>query len=292
MLGAALVQGDEVVIVVTVGGGTRQQHHIRQRGQFGECLGNPLLGRLAVDLLAAVEQRAAHFFLLVAQDHAGTAAGGGQRSRQAGRTGADDQHVAVMVHVVVDVRVGLDRAATQAGGLADVLLVLRPGRGRRHEGLVVEARRHELATDLADDAHQVAVDVGPAVGALGHQAVVQGLLGGTHVGHLAGFGRAQLNDGVRLVGTGGHQTTRTGVLEAAVQHVDAVGQQGRGQRVTREALIAHAVEGEAQRALAVDPAAVAETVALAHFAAPLLESCAEALALRDSAVTAGCWPGK
>ena len=278
------MQGHEVVIVIAIGGGARQQQHVRQGGELGQHRGHPLCGRATVDRLAAVEQRTAHLFLLVAQDDARTAAPGGQRGGQATGAGADDEHVAVMVHVVVDVRIALDRATTQACGLADVLLVLRPRRGRRHEGLVVEARRHELTTQGAQQTHHVAVYVGPAIGALGDQAVVQRLLRGAHVGHLARFGGTQLHDGVGLIGSSGHHTTRTGVLEAAIDDVHTIGEQGRGERVAGKALEADAIEVETQRARAVDAAAGAETIALAHFAAPL----SEAEPLRDSAVTTGC----
>jgi hypothetical protein len=96
---------------------------------------------------------------------------------------------------------------------------------RVHEGFVVETRRHHAAADLAEDAHHVVVDVRPAVGAGGDQACVQRLLRGAHVGDLGGFGGTDLQDRVRLFGTGGEDAARARILEAATDDVDAVGQQ-------------------------------------------------------------------
>jgi len=224
VLGAALMQGDEVVVVVAVGGGAGQQQHVGQTGELGDDALHQIRGRAAVDHLAGVEQRAAHFLLLVAQDHARPGAAGGQRGGETRRAGTDHQHVALAIDVVVDVRVALPGRPAEARRLADVLLVLWPQGGRRHEGLVVEARRHEAAAHLADHAHHVAVHAGPAVGARRHQIAVQRLLGRAHVGHLLGVGLAHLEDGVRLLGAGSHDAARARVLEAAVDHVHAVGE--------------------------------------------------------------------
>src|SRR5690606_31002131 len=124
------------------------------------------------------------------------------------------------------------------------------------------------AADLADDAHDVVVDVRPAVGAGGHQACVQCLLGGTHVGDLGGFAGADLQDGVRLFGTGGDDAARTRVLEAAADDVDTVGQQCGGQGVTGIALVGLAVEGEVQDLAAIDATAAGEAIGLAHTFSP------------------------
>ncbi len=264
VVGEALVDGEEVVVVVAVHRGARQQHDFRQRLQLGQHLRHPFGGGLAVEGLAGVQQAAAELFLLVGQDHPGAGARGSQGRGQAGGAGADHQHVAVAVHPVVAVRVDLGGRAAQARGLADVLLVRQPHGLRVHEGLVVEAGGHHLAADLAEHAHQVVLHVRPAVGAAGHQARVQGLLGGAHVGHLGGLARADLQDGVGLLGAGRDYAAGAGVLEAAADHVDAVGQQGGGQAVAGEALVLLAVEGEGQRLAAVDATATGKAIDLAH----------------------------
>ena len=171
--------------------------------QLGHGVRDPLGGGLAVEGLAGVQQAAAELFLLVGENHPRAAASGGEGGGQAGRAGADHQHVAVVVHPVVAVRIDLGRRAAQAGGLADVLLVGHPHRLRVHEGLVVETGRHQLAADLAEDSHQVVLHIRPAVGAGGHQAAVERLLGGAHVGDLGGFAGADLQDRVGLLGAGG-----------------------------------------------------------------------------------------
>src|SRR5690606_24200152 len=113
------------------------------------------------------------------------------------------------------------------------------------------------------------VDARPAVGAPGHQTGIQSLLGGTHVGHLGRLGAADLQDGVRLFGTGGDNAAWTRVLEAATDDVDAIGQQGSGQAVAGIALVGLAVELEAQRLAAVDATALGKTIDLAHAETPL-----------------------
>ncbi|MCY1219644.1 hypothetical protein D9M72_316270 [compost metagenome] len=268
MVGQALVDGEEVVIVIAVHRGARQQGHFRQFFQLGDDLGHPLGSGLAVQGLAGIQQAAAELFLLVGEDHAGAATAGGQGSGETGRAGADHQYVAVLVHVVVDVRVDFLGRTAEAGSLANVLLVGQPQVLRIHEGLVVEPGRHHAAADLAEDTHDVVFHVRPAVGAAGHQARVQRLLGGTHVGHLGGFGGTDLQHGVGLFRTGGDDAARTGVLEAAADDVDAVGQQGRGQGVAGKALIVLAVEGEGQRLAAIDAATLGKTVDLAHAVTP------------------------
>ena len=117
VIGEALVDGEEVVVVVAVDRGARQQGHFRQLLEFGDGLRHPFGGGLAVEGLAGVEQAAAEFFLFVGEDHPRTTAASGQGGGQARGAGTHHQHVAVAVHVVVDVGVSLGRRATEAGGL-------------------------------------------------------------------------------------------------------------------------------------------------------------------------------
>ncbi|MNF69496.1 hypothetical protein D3C84_513820 [compost metagenome] len=287
VIGEALVDGEEVVVVVAVDRGARQQGDFRHLLQFGDGLGRPVAGRLAVEGFAGAQQAAAELFLLVGEDYPRTATPGGQCGGQTGGAAADHQHVAVLVHVVVAVRVVFLGRTAEAGGLADVLLVGQPEVLRVHEGLVVEPRRHHAAADLAENAHQVGVDARPAVHAAGHQTRVQRLLGGTHVGDLRRFGRADLQHGVRFFGTGGDYAARARVLEAAADHVDAVGQQRGGQGVAGIALIILAVEGEGQRLAAVDAATLGKTIDLAHAVTPWATAF---FAATLASVTPGCSP--
>ena len=268
VVGEALVNGEEVVVVVTVDRGTRQQGHFRHALQLGDGLGSPVGGRLVVEHLAGGEQAAAELFLFVGEDHPCTTATGSQGCGETGRAGTDHQHVAVLVQVVVDVRIVFLRRATETGSLTNVLLVGQPQVLRVHEGLVVEAGRHHATADLAKNAHHVGVDARPAVGAGSGQPLVQRLLGGAHVGDLRSFGGTDLQHGIGFFGASGDDAARTRVLEAAADHVDAIGQQGGGQGVTGITLVGLAVEAESQGLAAVDAATLGKTIDLAHAVTP------------------------
>ena len=168
VIGQALVNGEEVVVVVTVDRGARQQGDFRHAGQLGNHLRGPVGGGFTVEGFPGAEQAAAELFLLIGEDYPRPAARSRQGCSQACRAGTDHQHVAVLVHVVVAIRVHGGRRTAKTGGLADVFLVGQPEVLRVHKGLVVEPRRHHLAADLAENAHQVGVYARPAVGAAGN----------------------------------------------------------------------------------------------------------------------------
>ncbi len=285
VLAAPLVQGDKVVVVIAVGGSAHQQRHLGVSGKLLEHLLDPLRRRTIIQQRLPIQQRAAKALLLVAQDHPGAAARGGQGRRQPRRPCPDHQHLAVAIDVVVDVRVALQWTAPQPRALADIALVGHPQRGRRHEGLIVEAGGHQLAAKLADGSHQVALDVGPAVGGTCRQPLEQGLLGGAHIGYLLGFGVAELDHRIGLLGAGGDDAAGTRILEAAIDHVHPVGQQRRGQSVPVKAGVFLAVEGKAQGPAAVDQAPGVEAIGLTH-ARTSWAAVAISLSSRDSAVTA------
>ena len=268
VVGQAFVNGQEVMVVVAVDGGAGQQHHVRQGFQFGNDAGDPFSGGLAVEAFTGIEQRATKFLLLVGDDHTGTAARRRQCRCQAGWACTDHQHIAMTVEVVVGVRIVLGGRTAKARRLADVLLVGHPERLRVHEGFVVEARRHQLAADLAENAHHVVVHARPAVGAGSNQALVQRLLGGAHVGDLRGFGGADLQHRVRLFGACGKDAPWARVLEAAANDIDAVGQQGCGQGVAFKAFVALTVERKRQDFITVDAATVGQAIDLAHTFSP------------------------
>ncbi|RMP52909.1 hypothetical protein ALQ20_05460 [Pseudomonas syringae pv. atrofaciens] len=268
VVGEALVDGQEIVIVIAIDRGTWQQGDVAQAFQLGDDRRHPFSGGFAVEAFTAVEQAAAELFLFIGNDHSGTAATCCQGSGQTGRARTDDQHVAVLVHCIVAVRVVLGRRATEACSLADVLLVSHPERLRIHEGFVVETRRHQLAADLAQNAHDIGIHARPAVGAGRHQSGIERLLRGTHVGDLRRFGRADLQHGIGLFRTRCEDAARAGVFEAAADDIDAVGEQGRGQRVTFKALVGLAIEGKVEHLAAIDTAAVGQAMGLAHTLSP------------------------
>ena len=268
VVGETFVNGQEVVVVVAVHRRPGQQDHVWQRLEFSDNLGHPLHGRLAVQAFAAVEQAAAELFLFVGDDHPRTAAARSQCCGQPRRASTDDQHVAVVVHIVVGIRIVLGRRTPKTSRLADVLLVGHPERLRVHKGFVVKARRHQLAADLAEDTHHVVIDVGPAVGAGGDQTLVQRLLRGTHVGDLRSFGGADLQHRVGFFGTGGVDAPGPGIFETAADHVNTVGQQCGRQAVAFVAFILLTVEGEAQYFGTVNAAAIGQAMGLAHTFSP------------------------
>ena len=112
VIGQALVDGEEVVVVVAVDRGAWQQGHFRHFLQLGDGLRHPVGGGLAVEGFASVEQATAELFLLIGKNHPRAATASRQRGGETGRAGTDDQHVAMLVELVVDVRVDFGGRAT------------------------------------------------------------------------------------------------------------------------------------------------------------------------------------
>ena len=72
------------------------------------------------------------------------------------------------------------------------------------------------------------------------------------------FIRTHADKGIRFFGTGGEQAARPVVFEGAAEEMLAVGDQGGGEGVAFVAGIVPAVEGERERSVAVDAAALRE----------------------------------
>ena len=221
---------------------------------------------LGPDSPAAGQQASAELLLLVDQDDSRSGAARLQSGRDAGRARSDYEHVAVGVHLVVPVRVGLRRRDTQTAGLSELTLVEGPERPGPHEGLVVEAGRKE-ARDEAVDGAQVEADRRPAVDARRLQAVVELDLGGDVVGQRLGA-RPELHQRVGLLYAAADDPARPVVLEAPTDETNAVRQQRRGERVPLEAGVALAVEREVEPPVAVDASALRKPVALRHDSPP------------------------
>ncbi len=257
MVGDPLDQAQIVVVVVGECRGPGQDAKFGQRLQLGRHLREPGGTRMTHGL---IEQRAAKLGLLLGQEHARAAPPRRERRCQASGPGADDQDVAMGEAVLIAVGIGLDWRLAQACRPPDRALVdaLPPGR-RPHEGLVVEAGREQRAQKVADRA-DVELDRGPAVLAAGDEALVELDLGRPDIG-LGARALAELDQRVRLLGAGRDDAARAMVFEAPADQVDAVREQRGRQRVAGEALVADAVEGEAQRARAVDPPTLRQPMA-------------------------------
>jgi hypothetical protein len=250
----ALHGGEDAVVEDAHDGGARHHADIGHGGQFDDRGGGPEMGRLLADPVGLGVEAAAQEEVLVGEDDAGAGAAGGEGGHQARGARADHQEVAVKETLVVEVGVGLAREAAEARGAADGGLVdaLPEGAGP-HEGLVVEARRQERGKEVVY-AQRVEGEARPAVLASGIEAVEELGHGGAGVGLLPGAG-AQLHEGVGLLRARRQEAAGAVVLEAPAEELHAAREERGGQRVAGVAGIGAAVEGEAQRAAAVDAAA-------------------------------------
>ena len=242
---------DQVPVVHGERGGAWEARHVSQRVQLGQAALYPRIGRTLVQHGVMVgQQPAAHLGLLVDQHHAQPGPGRDQRRPDAAGAAANDQHVRMVVQVVVEFRIRIDRRTSIAGRAADDVLVQRPHLRRCHEGLVIEAGRHE-ARGAAHDALDVDVQRGPAGRGKRIHALVQLDLRRLQVRHRA-RSAFELDQRIRFLGAVADDAARTAVLEAAADHAHAVGQQGGRQRVARVALVGLAVEREIDGLVAPD----------------------------------------
>ena len=120
---------------------------------------------------------------------------------------------------------------------------------RPHEGLVVEASGEEA---LEGAQHGANIERGrrPAVHGAGHQPFVEFHFRGAQVGG-APSAFAHLHQRIRFFHASGQQATWPMQLERPTHHADAIGKQCGCQRVARMAGVCAAIEGEAQRTVAV-----------------------------------------
>jgi len=143
VIGDLLQYGEIVVVVVAGDRAAREQTHVIHSGELGDGRRHPLVRGPLVDDLPAPEKGAAELALLVGEDYPRARAPRGESGGETRGTAADDQHVAVRVHLVVEVRITLLRRDAEACRLADEVLVPHPEPLRPHEGLVVEAGRKD-----------------------------------------------------------------------------------------------------------------------------------------------------
>ena len=251
---AALHHADRVAVVDAKRRGAGQGAHLAGDGKLRQHLSAPARGS-AVHRLA--EQSAAHFKILLHQQHIGSGAGRSQGRGQTGSARSDHQYVGVNVVPVVAVHIKVIDAGAQTGGFADEMFVEHPRVARRpHESLVIEPG-HEHRRQQVVDRHQVELDRGPGVLRARHQAVFDFGHGGGDIG-LACAAVTQRQEGVGLFDARSHDAARAVVFEGARHQMLAMGQQGRGQRVTGIALEGLSVEREAQAVGAVHASAVVQ----------------------------------
>ena len=182
---------------------------------------------------------------------------------------------------VVTVGIRVRHVGADAGGAADDALVGGPRARRRHEGLVIETGREQRREQIVERPH-VQTERGPAVLARRDEPVVKLDHGGARVG-LGARPVAHAHQRVRLLRSGGENAAWAVIFEAAADEVHPVRQQGGGERVAGMAAVAAAVEGEAERARAVDRAARRQTERLAfHEASPLRGTMAWVAVLRST----------
>ena len=247
------------------GGAARQHPRAGRRPQPLLGRGHPLQRRLTVDRVLFPLQRSTRQRTIVGQHDARAGAAGGQRRAQSGRPAADHQHVAVLVALLVAVGIGQRRRHPEAGRAPDGRL--EPVPVRPHEGLVVEAGRHQRRQPLRRR-EQVQARARPAVDRARLQPVDQLDLGGLQVGDQV-RPLADLHDRVGLLAPAADEAARPVQLEAAADDAHAVGQQRRGERVALAAVVLAAVEPERQRARALDaPACGQPPGACAHGSTP------------------------
>ena len=95
VLGDALHQRHGTLITVVEGGRAGENRHVGVGAQARLDVGHPVRSRLVVDQLFATEQCATEVRMIINEDHTRAGIGRSQRGAEAGRTGTDDEDVAV-----------------------------------------------------------------------------------------------------------------------------------------------------------------------------------------------------
>ncbi len=158
---------------------------------------------------------------------------------------------------VVTVGVGQHGQPAQPGRAADQRLIqLFPEAGGPHEGLVVEARDEERRCELVDG-EEIELEAGPAVLAAGLQPLEQ-FCGGCAAVRFRSGAAVQCDERVRFFRAGRQDAARAMIFERAADQLHAVCDQRGSKRITRKSAIVAPVEGEAQRAGAVDQPALGQ----------------------------------
>ena len=268
VVGERLAHRQKIVVVVTEDHAAADDAHLGHGGQFGLGRAHPVAGRMAVDGGGLAVRGATELRLQLGQNHPRAAAPCGQGCGQTGHAATGDEHIAMDVLVHVGGLVFDLRRCAQATGFADKALVKHPGLGRPHKGLVIKTGGEQRRAP-AVDAEQARQCARPAVDAFSHEMVIQLNLG--HLGVGDGVRAAlELHQRRRFFDARCHDAARAVVFPRTRKKLFARGQQGGSQRVAGKALVAAAIEGEAQAAAAVQPFAQRVDALAAHAAPPAL----------------------
>jgi hypothetical protein len=172
-----------------------------------------------------------------------------------------------MVGIVVGVR--LARGNAEAGrGTYHRFVDLLPGSLRPHEGLVVEAGCEERRGEIVEPA-DIESERRPAVLRPGLHAVIDFLHGCPDVRCPPHRIAADIHQRIGFFRSGRQHAARPVVLERPPGQMDAVGQQGRSQRIAFHSRQDLVVEFETQGFRRRQPALALDPVRAAHCAAPL-----------------------
>jgi hypothetical protein len=259
----ALGRDDIIVVIAPERASRRQQPDFRHRRQLGDRLRGPAGAIIVIDLMSPAQQRAAKKRVAVGEYDARAAAAGRKCRRQPGRSGADDEHIAMRVPLIVARRIGRSRRTPEPGHAAQCRLPqIAPQAARPDKGLVIETGWKQRC-DTADQRADITVETRPGMLARRLQPVIQRDVGGAAVGfgEVAGL---ELNQRRGLLRSRREYSARPVVLEAARDEAHAIRQQCRSERVAGVALVLLSVEGEAQNPAAVDLAAARQAKGLGH----------------------------
>ena len=265
MVGDPFERDQEIVVEIPGDSGPGENPDIVHPAQLRRRLGRP---SGAGDAVAAgsLQERAAGRAVLVGENDPGPALPRRQRRGEPGRSGADDENVAMRVPALVAVGIRAVRRLPQTRHPADQAFVEMPAAMRPHEGLVVEAGRDQAVCEIVDGA-EIEAGAGPAIDAVCREALIQLDSRGLEIGQAPGPG-ADLHQRVGLFGAGGQDAARAVVFEAPPHQVHAVGEQGGCQRISGEPFIAPPVEREPDPPRPVDRAAFGQTIRLLRHAPP------------------------
>ena len=238
---------DVVVVVHGNGGATREDVEVFQPGKAGEQRIKVGVRGLVVETgLCFAQQPAAGFVLFVHEQGFESCAGARFGGEQAAESATNDQHIHVVMQVVVPFVVGFSRRVAKAGQGADGVFVARPQALRPFEGFAVETGRHVALRQAADEAFAA-----PYGAAARFQPGVEFDLGC----FLVGGGMAavfELDEGVWFFATGSEDAARAAVFVALSDDAHAVGNECGGEGVAGKALVGLSVPVEADGLAGID----------------------------------------
>ena len=256
MQSAAAPDGHETIEVAER---RRRRQHLHSRvvnppGQLS-CVAGGIAG----------EHRPAQLGAIVHQHHVGPPVGCPERGRHTGEAASDHQHVR-MAAAVLGVPLAvclLLRQLAESSRVTQDLLVQRPQTPGADEGLVVEARRREPATDEISPPHQVELERRAGVHVPDLHPGAHGLGAGANAGPAI-----DLDQAVRAIARAAEKPAGPVVLEAARYDPPARRVERGADRVALEGLDSFPVELEPDRAIAVDSLVGPGRKSVAHSGSP------------------------